>query len=108
MQPRANGDGHCPTVTENSGNLIASRRRGWDYPVNSGQQDPNVDLGTSMRCVVSPDGAPELTVECCSREERDTLHVSLAAWIDASSESQEYVGAAAPGSFVANPGVPLG
>ena len=62
MQPRANGDGHCPTVTENSGNLIASRRRGWDYPVNSGQQDPNVDLGTSMRCVVSPDGAPELVV----------------------------------------------
>ena len=58
---QTSGDGHCPTVTENSGNLIASRRRGWDYPVNSGQQDPNVDLGTSMRCVVSPDGAPELT-----------------------------------------------
>ena len=54
------------------------------------------------------DGAPELTVECASREERDTLHVSLTAWIVAASESQEYAVAAAPGSFVANPGVPLG
>ena len=84
----------------------SSRARGGVVALRSTTLRPNA--ATRLLLVGGRmDGAPELVVECPSREERDALHAALTRWIDALSEPP-CTDAIAPGSFVSNPGVSPG